>query len=241
MLRILPVVVLALWAAPALGQTCKITRTADHLTTLGQVTVAGTVAKDLMLDTGPFQAAIKFDPKAKGYSVKKGETASLYLFRTGKSVEGADWRAAGSIATEDAGFAFEWPHVLLNGKPLERIGIVFGSGESSEEWSRVQDKSRGREGVALVDLTALVKVPDHGFETLFYGRDEDEAFDIWYDWQDDLRKRQPVSVKISDPKTKVVIAELSFAQPAQETAQARLVADVNALRAAFADNQCKTG
>lgn len=238
MLRVLPIVVLMLCAAPALAQTCKITRKADGLTTLGQVTVTGTVAKDLMLDTGPLRAAIKFDTKAKGYSVKKGETASLFLFRTGRSVEGADWRAAGSIATEDAGFAFEWPHILLNGKRLERVGVAFSSGESGDEWSMSQGESRTREGVALVDLTAVVKVPDHGFKTLFYGADEDEAYDIWYDWQAELQKRQPISVKFSDPKTKVVIAELSFTQPTQEAMQARLVADVTALRQAVAEDRC---
>lgn len=239
MLRVLPILALALCATPALAQTCQITRKADGLTTIAQVTVKDTtIAKDLMLDTGPIRAAITFDPKAKGYSVKKGETASLFLFRTGKSVDGADWRSPGSIATEDAGFAFEWPHILLNGKPLTRIDVAFASGETGDGWSINQDKTRQRGGVALVDLTAVVKVPDHCFDTLFYGADEEEAFDIWYDWQAELRKRQPVTVTINDPTTKAVVATISFPQPAQDVMQARLADDVNALRKAFADNKC---
>ncbi len=237
-MRALLIAAIVLSAAPAMAQTCKITRKADGLTTLAQVTVKETNAKDLMLDTGPFRAAIRFDPKAKGYSVGKGEKASLYLFRTGKSVEGADWRSPASIATDDAGFAFEWPHILLNGKLVEKVGVTFGSGEASDTWTLNQDKSRKREGVALVDLTAAIKVPDHGFRTLFYGADEDEAYDIWFDWQDELEKRQPVSVKFIDPKTSALIAELSFAQPTQEKMQARLADDVNALRKAYAAKTC---
>lgn len=237
-MRALLIAAIVLSAAPAMAQTCKITRKADGLTTLAQVTVKETNAKDLMLDTGPFRAAIRFDPKTKGYSVGKGEKASLYLFRTGKSVEGADWRSPGSIATDDAGFAFEWPHILLNGKPLERVDVTLGTGEMGDTWSLKQEKGRTREGYALADLTAPWKVPDHGFKTLFYGADEDDAFDIWYDWQAELLKRLPVDVTFTDPKTKVVILKLSFPQPTQEAMQARLVADVNALRQAVAEDRC---
>ena len=238
-MRALLIAVIAFSAAPALAQTCKITREADGLTTIGQVTVTGTTASDLMLDTGPFQADIKFDPKAKGYTVAKGEKASLYLFRTGKSAEGADWRTPGSMETGDAGFAFELPHVLLNGMPVEKLLVTVATAEISDAWSWTQAQSRKREGAALVDLTAEVKVPDHGFETLFYGADEEEAFFIWYDWRDELLKREPVNIKITDPKTSAVIAELSFPQPTQEAMQARLVGDVTALRQAVAENRCE--
>lgn len=239
MLRVLSILVLALCAMPAQAQVCKITRKADGLTTIAQVTVDGTVAKNLMLDTGPVRAAIKFDAKAKGYSVRKGETASLFLFRTGKYFKGEDWRAPGPMATEDAGFAFEWPLILLNGKPVDRIGIAFATVQTSDEWNLAQDKSRKRQGVALVDLTAAVSVPDHGFKTLFYGVDEDDAYDIWVVWREELAKRQPVTVKISDLKTDAVIAELSFPQPAQDEMQARLADDMNALRKAHAEGRCK--
>ena len=98
MIRALMMAIIAACAAPALAQTCKITRTAEGFTTLASVKLKGAEAHDVLLDTGPSLAKVVFAAGAKGYSVKKGEQAALYLFRRGKSNAGTDWRTAGTIA-----------------------------------------------------------------------------------------------------------------------------------------------
>lgn len=240
MLRGLAITIILAGASPALAQPCKITRTENGLRSAVSAEISGTAAKRIVVETGPVLARLQLEAGAKdaGYSIKAGEHVAFYTFRNGESVAGKDWMLAGAVATSEAGFAVEWPHLLLKGKPVSKLAFEFTMEDnSSGSWTTNQSDKTGRHGVIFANMSG-VGTP-HGFADLTYGEDEFDAESIWADWEADILARKPLQVTFVDKSNGLELATATFTYPSTEATMARYVQDVTVFRKAFTEKRCE--
>lgn len=225
--------------APAGAQPCSVSRTEKGLKSAASAEISGAAATNIVVETGPFLVTLQLEAaaKSKSYSIKAGEQVAFYTYRSGYTVAGKDWMQAGSVATHEAGFGVEWPHLLLKGKPVGNMSFEFTMGKNSGLWTTRQTAKTGREGVILSHPDGVGR--PHGFLDLLYGEELDEAEYIWTGWETDILARKPLQVTFTDKSNNLKLATATFTYPSTEATMARYANDVNALRKAFTEKGCK--
>ena len=223
---------------PAWGERCVV----ERLGTVHSVISAeidGAEARDIITETGPFVSVMKIDPaiKAKGYATRDGDKINFFYYRIGQTATGKNWREAASVASEEAGFAFDWPRFRLDGKDLASIEVEMKLGDEVEvgkfDAGRVERK---RDGL-LFDLTDKLR-NERGYFNYLSGWDEEDWFYIQGSWDVAMKKRSDLKLVFRDPVAKRDLATATLRFPSTTTTQAELIKDVNALRAADAAKKC---
>jgi hypothetical protein len=223
-------------AAPAFADPCVVRRTESGLASVisADISQNGRTAQKLRLVTGPILSPLTLDPAATGYTMDLKEQAGLLMYRSGASVPEKDWREAGAIATQESGFGIDWPRVYLNGQPVPlRVTFRIIRGGRSEK--PVFEGASKRDGVQIVvaedfePVPGLVVVNPQGASAMTTTRDF---------WSSLIKTGEPMILDLYDPAASLHIASASFKWPSPEATQTRYVADVTALRKAFADGTC---
>lgn len=235
MLRFILPALLAACAQPAAAQHCEISSILSSAT----ADIKDTVATRITTEYGPDRGTFILDPVARkaGYAMQDGFVGGLYLYRIGASQPGKDWREPGSIATYDAGFAVEWPRILLNGKTMSSLGVELRFDRISVRDSIGIWGDRTRDG-AIMRFSDSLPIPRH-FEDMEFGEDEFDYAELQSKWAAEFPQNNSVSVTLYDPKTNQNIASALIRYNGFEGRQKQLVEDVTALRAAFAAGKCK--
>ena len=238
MIKYLAPVLLVVCGTPAWAQYCVVERSGAVHSEIS-ADIDGASATDILTETGPFLATMKLDPgaKAKGYATRDGDKVGLFVYRAGSTAKGKDWREAGSIASEEEGFAVDWPRFTLNGKALPRVQVDLTMGTlDSGGRADTTRTDRKRDGVHF----SVGNMPENkrGFVVVMDGEDEFDWYDIQADWFEAIKKRTDLKVVFRDPEAKVTLATVTLRYPSIEVSQAEFVKDVNVLRAAYAAGKC---
>ncbi|MFT3723782.1 MAG: hypothetical protein QM773_09365 [Hyphomonadaceae bacterium] len=249
MIRYLTIAALLASASPALAQPCKITRKDGGLESFASATINGIAANSVLYWQGPRLFDLKIDPAAKalGYTFKDNGKAGLYIYRTGKSVDGKDWMQPGSVATDMAGFDIDWPRFFLKKDMVKSIGVELKVDKEMGERDVITKLKDGqaRDGFARpLDFAFSSPRKLYWFSE---GGDEDEEIEIEDAWRAAISPGKQMVVDFYDAtlnfynnklaKTKIATATLTF--PADEVFQTRYVADFTALRKAFTEKRCE--
>jgi hypothetical protein len=238
MVRYFAPLLLLLIGLPAWAQRCALITT-EATPSMIIAYIDRAKASDMSIETGPFTATLQIDPAAKkaGYATREGTTVGLYLYRVGHSVDGKDWREAGSVTSDEAGFAFDWPRFFLKGKPVGQVRVevkIAKLSEAGDIWATRPDSKRDGAIFPFVDELETTR----GFSEIIDGLDEFDRYDVQEAWADAVVDNSFIDVVFRDANAKAIIARARLAYPTFEDKQAKLVSVVNALRQAYATKQC---
>lgn len=226
-------------SVPAFADPCVIRRTDAGLASVVSADISqdGKSAQKVLLLTGPIQAPFQLDGAATGYTIKPGEQAALYLYRFGASLPDKDWRDAGSIGSQDGGFGIDWPRLMHDGKPVA-LRVVVKVGGFGRDDKPVFAASAERDGVQL--LLSDDFVPPRDLVVVGRGTEPQATANTRANWSQVLQAHKPMTLLLYDATANIRIASASFAWPTAEATQSRYVADIGALRKAFAERSCAT-
>ncbi len=215
-------------AAPAWAMAyCKTSVTRDGRDAMVDGVVDGVALEVVRIEDDPIAGTVSLS--ATEYSVAGKGAATLTPYRTGRSVEGKDWRTPGSVATTFGGMALQWPRFYKGGTPVGDTLIVFESGGLSQ------------------GITSLARETDPDTMTLYVGWGAGPALATPYgyrsqyvsrDWSPVAAPGETLVVKFYDGKRSAPIGSVTFAWPDETAWSGRMVTQVNALRALSAAGKC---
>lgn len=216
-------------AAPAWAiEYCKTSVTRDGREAMVDGVVDGVTLQAMRIEDDPIAGSV-YPGATSGYSVTGKGAVSLTPYRSGKSVDGKDWRTPGSVATTFGGMALRWPRFYKGGTPVGDTLIVFESGGLSQ------------------GITSLARETDPDAMTLYVGWGAGPALPTPYgyrsqyvsgDWSSIVAPGQTLEVKFYDGKRSAPIGSVTFAWPDETAWSGRMVTQVNALRALSAAGKC---
>jgi hypothetical protein len=238
MIKRLAPALLFLISTPAWAQYCVVERSGAVHSVIS-ADIDGANAKEIITETGPTYTAMTLDPaaKAKGYATRDKNNVGFFVYRSGYTATGKDWREAGSVASNEAGFAIDWPRFTLNGKAIASVQVELTLGDlHSGTVASTTRIDRKRDGV-IFRLTDILENA-RGFADIVDGEDEFDWYDIQEAWAGAIEKRTDLQVEFRDKAANVTLATVTLRYLSPEVTQAELVKDVNALRAAYAAKKC---
>lgn len=214
-------------AAPAWAvDFCKTSVTRGGHEALVDGLVDGATLQAVRVEDDPISGKVALG--ALEYTAAGGGLAVLTPYRAGQSLAGRDWQTPGSVETTFGGMALHWPRFYKGGNPVVDTLIVFeGNGVS-----------RG------ITSTRLSSDPD--LMTLYVGWGSAPPMPSPYghrsQYGTDLSAMaspgEQVLVKFYDGKRSAPIGSVAFTLPEAAPWNARLVTQVNALRAVSAAKTC---
>lgn len=233
-MRIFPVSLLGLLlgSMPAFAQTtCRISNTADGRQSSVSGDLTGTALSMLVTENGPFPGKLTLDADS-AYKPLSATQPTLKVFRVGNSVEGKDWREAGSVETLDGGLLVSWPGFTLRGARVRNLTFDFSSGFTKTRQTINYPATYSGPEAIFLRLDGRMGPPP-GSEL------HETNYSELNQWRSAVLNRPAFRVDVFDVDAGVHIAAIDFNLPASDPTQARLVSDVNALRLAVAENTCK--
>lgn len=214
-------------AAPAWAvDYCKTSVVRGDHAALVDGLVDGAALKALRVEDEPLPGMVALD--ARYYSVAGGGSVVLTPYRAGKSLADKDWQAPGSVETTFGGMALHWPRFYKGGTLVRDTLIVFeGNGVS--------------QGIMSTRLSS-----DPDMMTLYVGWGSAPPMPSPYghrsQYVTDLSAMavpgERLVVKFYDGKRSAPIGSVAFTLPEAALWNARMVTQVNALRAVSAAKTC---
>lgn len=248
MIRALLAVALTCAPLPSLAQAkvCEVDNYADRRASKIEAKIGkGPELTGLLTESPLIGSKILFDDKTD-FKFPADPKALLYLYRTGHSLPGKDWRQPGSVFSEVSGFGFAWP-VLRKGKMKDTEYVVrFSLGDASLiAFASDLDDSPTIEfaGVTVPTLASMYDHSPHYWPKLRAPIMSERQIESW---RAALEKTFQAGggilevqfIYFGGPKAQEMFAVTRFQLPGGAALQARLVSDVNALRKAAAEGDC---
>lgn len=206
---------------------CKTSVSRDGRAALVDGLVDGATLQGVRVEDDPIAGTVQLG--TKDYSITGKGAATLTPYRTGQSVEGKDWRTPGSVATLFGGMALQWPRFYKGGNPVGETLIVFESGGRSQGITVFTRESDPDAMTLYVGWDALPVLPRlEGYRSQY----------ISGTWSSAAVPGGELRVKFYDKDRSAPLGSVTFAWPDEAPWNARMVTQVNALRALSAAGKC---
>lgn len=235
MLRYLLPASCLLAAAPAWAvDYCKASVTRDGREAIAEAFVDGDTLQRIRIEDIPIASKVTMDPAAKGYTVAAGGAVSLTPYRSGRPLEGKNWQTPGSVSTVFGGMALQWPRFYKDGNDIGETQVVFVVDGLRQGITTAGDATTPAAQNLYVDWDpAWALTSPHNYRGQSLYTPKEVQF-----WPNVAAPGSSIGVEFYDITRGVFLGSVVLDWPQQAPWNARMVEQVNALRAMSAAKKC---